>query len=397
VSSRRSDAELQQELDGIVAAGLQRRLRERTSAPGPRVHLGGREVINVSSNDYLGYASDERLRRAAANAAVESGTGSAGSRLIIGNASVHEQLERELAIFHRAEAAVLFNSGYHANVGVVSAVVGSGDVVFSDALNHASIIDGCRMSRAEVVVCPHRDYSALAGLIAQHGAGARRRLVVTDAVFSMDGDRAALDELAQLCTATESWLMVDEAHALGVVGPHGAGLSSELGCADGVDVRIGTLGKAVGSFGGYAVGSSALGELLLHRARSFVFTTALPPAVIAASACGLGLMAGADGDDRRVRLWQSIRRFAAGLRRLGLEAVDESSAIFPIVIGDARKTMGACEALLELGVYAQGIRPPTVPCGTSRLRIALMATHTSNDIDAVLAALGELRRQDLLA
>ncbi len=389
-------AELSAALAALDDRGLRRSLREVSSQQAARFVLQGREVVNFSSNNYLGLASSAALAQAGAEAGKRWGSSSGGSRLIVGNSSLHERLERELAELHGSGGALLFNSGYHANVGVISAIMGRGDTVFSDELNHASIIDGCRLSRANVVVYGHADMAGLEARLRDH-SGDGRRLVVSDSVFSMDGDQAPLAELVALADKYEAWLMLDEAHAVGVLGPGGSGLASQLGLADRVDVRIGTLGKAVGSFGGYAVGSVELRELLLQRARSFVFTTALPASVVAASLAGVQQMRGDEGDSRRHALARNTQQLAAGLARLGLRGTASvESAIFPVLVGDASATMKACEGLLELGLYCQGIRPPTVPRGTSRLRVAVMATHSADDIEQLLAGLETMIAQGLL-
>jgi len=388
------------ELQQLEDAGLRRSLRVRSTAQSARVTLDGREVVNFSSNNYLGLADHPALATASSKAATDWGTGAGASRLIVGNGLLHERLEQELAEFHAAESALLFNSGYHANVGVVSGLLGRGDVVFSDELNHASLIDGCRLSRAHVVVYPHADTDRLRALLAQDrldNPSRRRRLIVSDSVFSMDGDLAPVAELVELAQAEDCWLMLDEAHALGVLGETGAGVAEALGLSDEVDIVVGTLGKAVGSFGGYVVCASAVRQLLLQRARSFVFTTALPAAVVEASRAGLAALRGSAGAEWRGQLRANIDLFRRGLVDMGLlQPGAGQSAVFPVVIGDPVRAMQASEALLELGMYAQGIRPPTVPAGSARLRVALMATHTAADIEDLLSGLAALRARGLV-
>lgn len=382
-----------QELAELDARGQRRRLRVATSPPGRLVQLDGRAVLNFSSNNYLGLADHPALAHAAMDATERAGTGTGASRLILGTQDLHVTLEQALAAWHEQPAALLFNSGYHANVGVLQALAREEDVVFSDALNHASIIDGCRLGRARVVVYPHCDPTALAALLAQHPA--RRRIVVTDSVFSMDGDRAPLAALADLCRAHDAVLMVDEAHAAGVLGPAGRGLAAEVGVVP--EIHVGTLGKALGSFGAYVAGEQALIELLLHRARSFVFTTALPPGVVAATLAAVHLVQSQHGQHLRDRLAAHIARFGQGLAERGLLPDGAGTTpIFPVLVGDEHQTMACTQRLLEQGIYAQGIRPPTVPRGTSRLRFALMATHESDDLECALAALDDLARAGLL-
>jgi 8-amino-7-oxononanoate synthase len=372
-------------LADLEAKGLRRGLEPIGPAQGPVVEVGGRRLVNLCSNDYLGLAFDERLRRAAADAALQAGAGSGASRLVAGDLPLHGALERALAGFHGAESALLFNSGYHANAGLPPALVGRGDAVFSDVLNHASIVDGVVLSRAELVRYRHCDVEELSGLLAR--SKARRKLVVTDAVFSMDGDAAPLREIADLCDRHGAMLYVDEAHAVGVLGPTGAGLAEAVGVKGRVDVEMGTLGKALGSFGAYAAGERRLRELLLTRARTFVFTTALPPAACAASLAALAIVRGEPA--RRARLHALCDRMRAGLGALGFDVSRVVSPIFPVILGSEERALAAAAALRERGFFVRAIRPPTVPAGTSRLRVALSAAHTEGQVDGFLAALRE--------
>lgn len=366
---------IQAELNEIDARGLRRQLRPVDGAQSAEILLGGKSVLNFSSNNYLGLADSQLLRDAANRAMDRHGFGAGASRLIVGNLSPHRALEARIAEWKSTEAALLFNSGYHANVGVVSALAGAEDVVFSDALNHASLIDGCRLSRARTIVFAHRDLAALeAALTREHG---RRRLILSDTIFSMDGDRANVPALAEIARRHQALLIVDEAHEIGVRAGD-----------EPVDLRIGTLGKALGSFGAYAAGARPLIDLLMHRARSFVFTTALPSPVVAASHAAIAWLATSDGRERCAQLVENCRYFH---ERRGFSGAP--SHIVPIHVreGDPRRAVAACEALLERGIYAQAIRPPTVPAGTSRLRFSIMATHTRAQLDRALAALAELR------
>ncbi len=373
-----------EDLDALARRGLLRALEPLTARQGAEVEVNGEErLINFSSTDYLGLSVDPQLRAALAAAVEELGAGAGASRLITGDSSAHRALEKTAARFEGTEAALVFNSGYVANVGVLSALLSEGDAVFSDALNHASIVDGCRLSKAQVSVYPHRDVAALERLLAEHPA--RRKLVVTDSVFSMDGDRAPLRELAQVSAAAGAALMVDEAHATGVLGPTGAGLCEELSVKP--DLRMATLSKALGCVGAYVACSAPVRELLFNRARSLVFSTALPPALCAAAT--LSLQRVQKDPALRERLWTNVRHFAAGLERLGLPA-HRDSAIFSIVLGAPEAAVAASRELRKAGLLVKPIRPPTVPPGTSRLRFALSAAHTVEHLDRALAALAAL-------
>jgi 8-amino-7-oxononanoate synthase len=362
------------ELDAIEASGLRRYMRAIDGAQAAELLVDGRRVANFSSNNYLGLADSPLLREAAERAMREHGFGAGASRLVVGNLNPHRALEARIARWKRTDSALLFNSGYHANVGIISALAGPDDVVFSDALNHASIIDGCRLSRARVVVYPHADLDALRRSLA-HERG-RRRLIVSDSIFSMDGDRADVAALAALAREHQALLAIDEAHATGIVDDDTP-----------VDLRIGTLGKALGCFGAYVAASAPLVDLLAQRARSFVFTTALPVPVVAAAHAAIDWLGTDAGRARVAALAEGSSYFHA---RRGLAGAP--SHIVPLLIrdGDPRRAMAVCEALLERGIFAQGIRPPTVPPGSSRLRFALMATHTRAQLDHALAALDEL-------
>jgi 8-amino-7-oxononanoate synthase len=364
---------VQAELDALASEGLRRTLREVQSDQSAELIINGRRVINFSSNNYLGLANHPLLREAATRAMAEHGFGAGASRLIAGNLTPHRALERRIATWKRTEGALLFNSGYHANVGILSALAGPEDVIFSDELNHASIIDGCRLSRARTIVYPHRDVESLERSLRAHSG--RRRIIVSDSVFSMDGDRAPTAELARVARDHEALLVLDEAHAAGVVDDDVE-----------VDLRMGTLGKALGGFGAYVAGAQPLLELLLNRARSFVFTTALPVPVVAAAHAAIDWLT---TDEGRARISQLIDNYNYFCSR----SICDHSHIVPIRVrgGDPRQAMEACEALLARGIFAQGIRPPTVPPGTARLRFALMATHTRAQLDAALEALADLR------
>ena len=371
------DTELQQ----IKDAGLYRRLRRVDGDQDSTLTLDGREVINFSSNNYLGIANHPALAAAAKGAIDRYGCGSGASRLISGNMTLHEELEAKLAEFKGCEAALVFNSGFQANTGILSTLVGEGDVIFSDALNHASIIDGCRLSRAKARVYGHCDLDQLETQLKAASSGARK-LIVTETIFSMDGDEAPLVGVVDLAEKYNALVMVDEAHATGIFGANGAGVVAKLGLGERVPIQMGTLGKALGGFGAYVAGSRALRELLINRCRSFIFTTALPPAVMAMAIAAIDLVR--SEPQRREALWENCRRMKQGLMRVGFELGPRESPILPLIVGDATKCMELSERLLQRGVFAQGIRPPTVPPGTSRLRITLMATHTKDQIERAL-------------
>ncbi|WP_257452818.1 8-amino-7-oxononanoate synthase [Archangium lipolyticum] len=372
-------------MDSLSARGLRRFLEPLDSPQGPLVRIGGEMLVNFASNDYLGLASSPTVRAAAFSALEVHGVGSGASRLVVGDSSAHQRLEARLASFERSEAALLFNSGFAANVGTIQALVGPEDAVFSDALNHASLIDGCRISRARVVVYPHSDVDALERALVS--TPARRKLVVTDSVFSMDGDYAPLREIVAVCRAHHAALLVDEAHATGVLGSRGAGLCEELGLEHAVDVRMGTLSKALGGLGAYICASRPVVELVLNRARPLVFSTALPAALCAAAEAAVDIV---ERDDvLRARLWRNIRRFSEGLRSLGF-AAEPRSAIFPVIVGEPGVAVAASQALRSRGLLVKAIRPPTVPEGTSRLRFCLSAAHTEGHVDLALQGLRSL-------
>jgi 8-amino-7-oxononanoate synthase len=364
--------------------GLFRRTRMISGPQGPRVVLDGKPVLLLCSNNYLGLADHPRVREAAADAAMRWGVGAGASRLVSGTMTVHRRLEERLAAFEGSEAALLFGSGYLANVGVVSALAGAGSVVLSDELNHASIVDGCRLARAETFVYRHGDVEHLAwGL---RNAEGRSALIVTDSVFSMDGDVAPLADIVELAGRHRVRVVVDEAHGTGCLGPGGRGAVHEAGVEDEVDVVIGTLGKALGSYGAYAACDHAMAQLLLNTARPFVYSTAPSPPVAAGALAALELLA---REPQRVeRLRANAATLRAELHREGFDVSGSTTQIVPIVVGDAARAMRMCEVALEGGVFAQAIRPPTVPDGTSRLRLAVMASHSRDELREAARVLG---------
>ncbi len=376
------DEALDGDLAELEAEGLLRVPRVVEGRRGPDVTIDGRRVACFSSNDYLGLAGDPSIAEAMRDALAREGTGASASRLIAGTSDAHREAEERLARFVGARAALLFSSGYAANLGVLTALAEEPDAIFSDAMNHASIIDGCRLSRATTHVYPHRDADALDEMLRRHRASARRAFVVTDALFSMDGVRAPLARLRALCDAHDAWLVVDEAHALGVLGPSGRGLSAEAGAPP--DVLVGTLGKAFGVAGAFVAGSSSLRRLLENRARSYVFSTAPPPALARAVLRATDLVEGAD--DRRARLHAHAARLRFALAERGWDARGEGVSIVPVVLGDPERTMRASSALLAEGVFAHGVRPPTVPAGTSRIRVVPTAAHDEAHIALAIGA-----------
>jgi 8-amino-7-oxononanoate synthase len=381
---------IETELQRLNEAGLYRRLRRVSGDQGPTLILDDKEVVNFSSNNYLGLANHPALREAAKDAIDRYGCGSGASRLISGNMTLHEELEAKLAELKRTEAALVFNSGFQANVGIISTLIGQGDAVVSDALNHASIIDGCRLSRAQVYVYGHADLQQLEDCLKQASA-CRRKLIVTETLFSMDGDEAPLEEMVDLAGKYDAMLMVDEAHATGIYGPNGAGIVAKMGLGDRVLVQMGTLGKALGGFGAYVAGSTALCDLIVNRCRSFVFTTSLPPAVMAMAIAALDIVK--KEPERRRSLWENCARLQSGLKALGYSISNSQSQILPLMVGDANECMRLSEQLLGRGIFAQGIRPPTVPPGTSRLRITVMATHSAEQLRRALDAFEEFAKE----
>jgi len=379
-----------EELQAIKLGSLYRRLRRVESDQGPTLLLDGREVINFSSNNYLGIANHPALATAAKDAIERYGCGSGASRLISGNMALHEELEAKLAAFKNTQAALVFNSGFQANTGILSTLAGEDDAIFSDALNHASIIDGCRLSRAKTIVYDHSDLNQLEIALKQ-AARARRKLIVTETIFSMDGDEAPLMGIVELAEKYHAMVMVDEAHATGLFGANGAGIVTKLGLSERVPIQMGTLGKALGGFGAYVAGSRTLRELLINRCRSFIFTTSLPPTIMAMALAAIDLVE--REPERRDALWHNCRVLKQGLNDLGFSLGESQSPIVPLIIGDADKCMQFSERLLEKGIFAQGIRPPTVPPGTSRLRITLMATHARAHIDRALQAFKDVQEQ----
>ncbi|HKJ36970.1 MAG TPA: 8-amino-7-oxononanoate synthase [Solirubrobacterales bacterium] len=370
-----------EQVDELRRAGLHRRMRLIEGAQGPRVSLDGRDVLLLCSNNSLGLAEHPEVRLAGAEAYRDICASAGASRLVSGNMDVHERLEGRLASFHRQEAALLFGSGYLANTGTIAALARRGEVVYSDALNHASIVDGCRLAGAETFIYRHRDVEHLGWALKR--ADRPAALIVSDGLFSMDGDVAPLAWLVELARRHDARLMIDEAHAVGTFGPSGQGTIAAAGLSDEVDVTSGTLGKSLGSYGAYVATSAELRDLLVNRARPLIFSTGLPPAVAAAAEAALGII---EREPHRVeQLRENGETLRSALAAEGLEGIagegaDPGTQIIPLVIGDPERAVAACARALEQGVYAQAIRPPTVPEGTSRLRMTVMASHEPEDL-----------------
>lgn len=367
----------------LDARHLRRALQTISSAPGPRVRLDDREVLQFCSNDYLGLAADPRLKQAAVDAVSRLGSGAGSSRLVSGTSDIHADLERALAELKGVEAALVFTSGYQANIGAISALMGPGDAIFSDERNHASLIDGCRLSRASIGVYRHVDVEHLDQLLAA-APSQGQRLIVTESVFSMDGDVAPLRDLVDLARRWDAWILVDEAHATGVFGERGGGVVEELGLAAEIDVQIGTLGKALGSMGAFAAGSRALVDWLTNVARTFIYTTALSPPAVAAARVAVDVVR--REPERRQRLWNHATTMRSRLADHGFRLGPTQSPIVPLLVGDDERALSLSAELLQRDVLVPAIRPPTVPPGTSRLRVVPTATHSSDDIEAALEA-----------
>jgi 8-amino-7-oxononanoate synthase len=381
------DAAAGEALAGLRARGTHRRMRVLEGAQGPRMRVDGREVLLFAGSNYLDLAHHPEVVEAAARAAAEHGCAAGGSRLISGNLALHEALEAELADFLGVPASLAFNTGYMANVGVIPALAGADDVVLSDALAHASIIDGCRLSKARVRVLPHADLDALEAALRELAAPGRRVLVAADGVYSMDGDVAPLAELVPLVQRWGAWLLLDDAHGTGCLGRLGRGTPELCGVREGIDVWMGTLGKALGSFGAFVAGSARLRELLVNVARSFIFSCALPPPQLAAARAALALVRREPW--RRERLAANAARLRARLARHGISSAPSATQVIPVVVGESAAAMRVCEGLLERGFYAQGIRYPSVPEGSARLRVTPMATHREEELDALADAIAE--------
>jgi 8-amino-7-oxononanoate synthase len=357
---------------------LLRELKTVTSAQGSKVTIKGKEYILLSSNNYLGLASDERVVEAAKRGLSEFGFGSGASRLISGTMSPHVKLEEEICAFKGTEAAILFNSGYCANIGLISAITGKGDVILSDKLNHASIVDAALLSNAKVKRYPHKDTGALERFL-KDSRGFSRRVIVTDGVFSMDGDLAPLKEIVSLAKRYDAFLIVDDAHATGVLGENGRGTLSHFGIDAGDVIQMGTLSKALGCFGAFVTGKSEIIRYLINKSRSFIYTTALPPSTAYAAIEAIRIAR--EGDDLRERLFSNVDFLRGKLTSAGFDVLNDETHIIPLIIGDVQKTLKLSEHLFDNGLFIQAIRPPTVPKDTCRLRITPTALHTKDELE----------------
>jgi len=373
---------LSEQLEAWKQEGTYFRLRELQSACEPVCHADGREVINLASNNYLGLANHPKLVEAAIAATRRYGAGSGAVRTISGTMSLHLELERRIAAFKNAEACVVFQSGFTANAGTVSAVLGPDDFIISDELNHASIIDGCRLSRARIRVFPHGDAAAAGRILEELSAEQGRKLLITDGVFSMDGDIGKLPGLVEAAERYGAIMMVDDAHASGVLGRNGRGTVDHFSLHGRVDIQVGTLSKAIGALGGYVCGSRDLIEFLYHRGRPFLFSTSHPPGVAAACLAAFDLLE--SEPERMDRLWENTRYFKEGLRQAGFQTGNSETPITPVMVGEARAAHEFSRELFDRGVWATGIGFPTVPRGRARVRTIVTAAHTKEQLDRAL-------------
>jgi len=370
------------QLDRLEADGLFRKLRLVEGSPREKIIIDGKKVLNLCSNNYLGLADDKRLKSAAIAAIKKYGVGAGASRLVCGNMYLHRQLEKRLARFKNTEGSLVFSSGYMANLGTISALVGRKDVVCADKLNHASLVDAILLSRAEFKRYPHKDMQALEGLL--RGCRTKKKLIVTDTVFSMDGDIAPLPEIVGLARRYGAMVMVDEAHATGILGDSGKGAVAHFHLEGQVDIQMGTLSKAVGSHGAYICAEKTLIDFLVNKSREFIFTTALPVSLCAAAITAIGII---EKDfSLRKRLLENVEFLRTGLEGLDFDVGESQTPIIPVITRDEKLTMEFSKRLFEDGVFVQGIRPPTVPLGQSRLRVTVMATHKIKELEKVLSA-----------
>jgi 8-amino-7-oxononanoate synthase len=388
----------QEQLEALRVRSLDRHLREISSAQGPEIEMGGGRLINFSSNDYLGLANNPRLREAAIAAIDEFGVGAGASRLISGTQSPHLRLERALAKWKGTEAALCFNSGYAAALGTIPALISKSDVVVLDKLCHASLIDGARLSGAVLRVFPHNHLGKLESHLewARRGHPGKRILIITESVFSMDGDRAPLRELVEFKKRFGALLMLDEAHAVGVIGANGRGLAAAENLNEDVDVQMGTLSKALGASGGYICGSRNLIEWLINRARSFIYSTAPAPGIAAAALAAVNFLSSAEGEERRLLLWKknSLLRDLLPMNAMNTKGSNASSAIFPWIVGDEQAALDLASALQNEGFLVPAIRYPTVAKGAARLRITVTASHSQDQIQALCEAIKRMTKHE---
>lgn len=381
---------LQSELEIIKQRHLQRTLQSFATGNDPHAIINGQPYLLFSSNNYLGLATDPRLKHKAIEAVEQFGVGSGGARLTTGNTVIHEQLEKEIASFKGTEASLVFSSGYLTNIGVIAGLMSEGDVIFSDALNHASIIDGCRLSKAKTIVYQHADMADLEEKLKQY-PNANKKLIVTDGIFSMDGDIAPLPQIVQLAKTYDAYVMVDDAHATGVIGKNGGGTAAYFGLQADVHITVGTLSKAVGAEGGFVATSQLLVEYLRNKARTFIFQTSLSPAVIQAAREGIRLIQ--KENERQQQLERNGQFLRSGLKKAGFTLADSSTPIIAIIIGAAEKAVAFSEHVKKKGMFIPAIRPPTVQEGSSRLRMTVMATHTSEQLQYALETIIEIGKK----
>ena len=390
VADQSALSQIREELSSLERHGMRRELKTVTGPQRSESTLGGRPMTILCSNNYLGLADHPRLKELAAEMTHRYGCSSGASRLISGTMSLHRQLEEELAAFKGTEGTLVYNCGYMANLGVLSTVVDTGDVIFSDALNHASIVDGCRLSRAEVKIYRHNDIGHLEKLLQQYGPSFRRRLIVTDSVFSMDGDLAPLPDISALAEKYDALLLVDDAHATGVLGRGGRGSASHFQLPpDSIDLIMGTLGKALGSCGAFVAGRREYLDYLINKSRSFIYTTALPPAALGASLAAVQLLQEEPGLVDELR--EKVMYFRRALRQMNFGVSDDPTPIIPVIVGDPVQTMKLSEQFLQAGIFIQGIRPPTVEPGSSRLRVTVTRDLSRSRMDEILAVFSRLR------
>jgi len=386
------DSVLDKELTELKRHGLFRSMKRIDATNGPTVVIDNKEVILLSSNNYLGLANHPEVKEAQIQAVKEFGASSGASRLISGNMSLHEELEEKIAKFKGTECAIVFSTGYMANLGVISALVGEKGLIVCDKLNHARIIDGARLSSAILRVYPHKNLERLEDIL-KKGASYKRKLVITDGIFSMDGDIAPLPELVKICQRYDAMLMLDDAHATGVLGEKGKGTCEYFGIEEGIDIQMGTFSKAFGNLGGYVAGSRTLIDYLRNKARSFIYSTALPPAVVAGSIKAVEII---ERDaSLRERLWSNVRRFSDALIEMGFDTMGTKTQIIPVWIGEAGLAMKTSEILLKNNIFAPGIRPPTVAKSKCRIRTSLMATHTEEHMDKVISVFRRIKNEGL--
>jgi 8-amino-7-oxononanoate synthase len=375
---------IENDLAHIRDKKLFRVLTELGTGQSPEITVGGKRYVLLASNSYLGLSLDPAVVEAARRALEKYGTGSGGSRLVSGSTDLHRELEERIASFKSTGSSIIFSSGYLANIGTISSLVGEGDIVYSDELNHASIIDGCRLSRADIRIYRHLDYGHLESLLKSGSGKKGKKLIVTDTVFSMDGDLASLPALVGLSERFGCMLMVDEAHAAGVLGERGSGATEHFGVEEHVPIVMGTLSKAIGSLGGYIAGSRELIDFIRNRVRSYIFDTSLPAASLAASIAAIDIIE--KEPSRREHLWRLIKMFKSGIGDMGLTVLPSDSAIVPVLVGEAEPALEFAAALRECGIYTPAVRPPSVPEGKCRIRATLMATHTEEHVGLALSA-----------